>query len=110
MQIWYADDATGCGKLFLLRNWLDTLLAHGPAFGYFPEPSKSFLVVAECDIPEAERCFGDLGVQICTSHRLLGGHVGSSSGRSDFVMGKVEFWTQCVSRLSGAACKEPQDA
>ena len=109
-QIWYADDANCCGKLVLLRNWFDTLLTHGPAFGYFPEPSKSCLVVARCDISEAERLFGDLGVKICTSHRVLGGHVGSVAERSDFVQGKVQFWTQCDSRLADAAIKEPQDA
>ena len=109
-QVWYADDANCCGKLVLLRNWFDTLLRHGPAFGYFPEPSKSCLVVARCDIPEAERLFGDLGVKICTSHRVLGGHVGSAAERSDFVQEKVQFWTQCVSRLADAAIKEPQDA
>ena len=110
VQIWYADDANSCGTLLMLRKWFDVLLLSGPAFGYFPEPSKSILVVAECDIHEAERLFGDLGVKVCTSHRLLGGHVGSSSGRTDYVKGKVDVWSRCVTRLADAASNEPQDA
>ena len=35
---------------------------------------------------------------------------GSAAERSDFVQEKVQFWTQCVSRLADAAIKEPQDA
>ena len=110
VQVWYADDANNCAKLSLLREWFDMLLAAGPAFGYFPQPSKSVLVVADCDVPEAKRLFDDLSIMICTSHRLLGGHVGSSSGKMDYVQSKVDFWTQCVSRLADVASKQPQDA
>ena len=47
MQVWYADDATACGSLSELRLWWDKLLQFGPAFGYFPNPSKTCLVVKE---------------------------------------------------------------
>ena len=30
-----------------LRDWFNLLCSRGPAFGYFPEPTKSFLVVNE---------------------------------------------------------------
>ena len=32
-QVWYADDATGGGKLQQLRRWWDKLNEVGPAFG-----------------------------------------------------------------------------
>ena len=39
-QIWYADDATGVGKLADLRRWWDRISLLGPAFGYFPNADK----------------------------------------------------------------------
>ena len=112
VQVWYANDASSYGKLTLLRDWFGNLLAKGPTFGYFPEPSKSVLVVAECDIHKANRLFDDLGIKIhvCTSHHLLGRHVGSSIGRRKYVQGKVDSWAQYVTRLADIARKQPQDA
>ena len=46
-QIWYADDASACGEMCKLRDSFCSLIDHGPSFGYFPEPAKSFLVVDE---------------------------------------------------------------
>ena len=44
------------------------LLSRGPAFGYFPESSKSYLVVPEYCRATAEAMFQDLGVHIATGH------------------------------------------
>ena len=110
IQIWYADDANNCGKLPLLRERFDMLVTKGPDFGYFPKPSKSILVVAECDIPEAERLFSDIGIQICTSSRILGGRVGSSTGRKEYIQQKVLSWVHHVDCLAEAAGSQPQDA
>ena len=82
----------------------------GPAFGYFPEPSKCLVVVDPDDVQEAQELFSDLGVKVVTSHRLLGGHVGSVEGCSEFVRQKVELWAKCVSCLAEVAAKQPQDA
>ena len=110
IQVWYADDSNCAGKLKLLRVWLDTLIQRGPAFGYFPEPSKSTIVVDPTFVQQAQAMFSDLGVLVTTSHRLLGGHIGSAEGCSVFVQRKVESWAECVSRLSEVAEQQPQDA
>ena len=33
-QVWYADDASACGKIQALRSWWDKLVSTGPAYGY----------------------------------------------------------------------------
>ena len=45
LQVWYADDATGAGKLTTLRNWWDNISTEGPKIGYYPKASKTILVV-----------------------------------------------------------------
>ena len=56
-QVAYADDLTGAGKLVRLRKWLDEIIANGPKFGYNTEPSKSWLIVKEEKLADAERIF-----------------------------------------------------
>jgi len=42
IHAWYADDASACT---LLRQWWDKLSILGPPFVYFPNASKTWLVV-----------------------------------------------------------------
>ena len=44
-QPWYADDAGAGGSFIDLRKFFLRLQEIGPAFGYFPEPTKSILIV-----------------------------------------------------------------
>ena len=49
VQVWYADDAAADFNLKPLRKFWDFLVQDGPAYRYFPKPSKTFLVVkTEC--------------------------------------------------------------
>ena len=43
----FADDLTGAGKLKEIKIWWDTLITEGPKYGYYPKPSKSFLIVKQ---------------------------------------------------------------
>ena len=44
-QVWFADDATAVGSASVLLDWWNHLVSIGPAFGYFPNSSKTFLIV-----------------------------------------------------------------
>ena len=117
LQMWlrvcYADDSNCAGMLELLCIWLDTLILKGLIFGHYPEPSKSVTVVASEFVQEAQDLFYDLGVLVTTSHRLLGGHIGSAEGCSEFVKRKVDSslaWSDCASRLADLAVQQPQQA
>ena len=41
----FADDLTGPGKLEEIKIWWDTVTTEGLKYGYYPKPSKSFLIV-----------------------------------------------------------------
>ena len=46
-QVWYADDACACCRLSSLRQWWDQLCKLEPGFGYFPNASKTWMVVKD---------------------------------------------------------------
>ena len=46
LQMWYADDVSAGGCINKLIELFRLLITRGPDFGYFPEPSKSIVVVA----------------------------------------------------------------
>ena len=72
-----------------------------------PSPAR----LDELDLPEARRLVEPLGVNITCSHRLLGGHVGSSEGRSAFVEQQLKEWVEHFrAQLSAVAVRLPQDA
>ena len=50
----YADDLNGTGKLNDLLEWWKCVCDYGPVIGYFPKPSKSWLVVKPELADEAE--------------------------------------------------------
>ena len=107
-QVWYADDASVCGCLNDIHEWFSQLCSKGPAFGYYPEPSKSYLLVNDRHRIEAERLFGALGVQIVAGHRFLGGYLGDHAGCEHCVSDKVRLWVTNLLSLTKVAVKEPQ--
>ena len=91
-----------------MRRWFDKLLIGGPAYRYFPEPSKTVLVVGSSDLERASDLFRDLGISVVTGSRFLGGFVGEQSLAADFVSNKVRVWCECIQSLSDVAISEPQ--
>jgi hypothetical protein len=47
-QPWYANDAGASGSFSDLCRFFAWLQEIGPSYGYFPEPSKTILVVQVC--------------------------------------------------------------
>jgi hypothetical protein len=60
-----------------LRAFMKELQEIWPAYGYFPEPSKSILVVTHSLVPVRSN-FKDLGFQATTGSHYQGGFDGSS--------------------------------
>ena len=92
------------------HSWLNHLLQLGPAYGYFAELTKSFLVVTKQYEEEAKELFKDHGVIVVSGHRFLGGVIGDKDSQKSYIHGKVDDWVKCVQHLSHAATKTPQAA
>ena len=63
-QIWYADDAAAVGKTADLRAWWDQLTREGPDFGYYPNPTKTWLVTKEGCQAAGLSTFAGTGVNV----------------------------------------------
>ena len=64
------------------------LQARGPARGYYPEPTKSILVVAPGNVARAEENFRVLGIQVVTRHRYLVGFIGDADAENEWLRKK----------------------
>lgn len=119
VQVWYADDAAAGGNLKPLRKFWDILVQHGPAYGYFPKPSKTFLVVKpECRAAANEE-FEGTGVQLTedggdlackAGQRHLGAAVGSPEFVAAYLDEKVASWIDQVTQLADIATTQPHAA
>ena len=108
-QIWYADDAAGAGKLDGLKRWWDQLCLTAPNFGYFPKPSKTWVIVKEGCEERARQMFPNLQVTF-VGQRYLGSFIGTAEGKEKFVGEKVKEWCADLRQLAEIATREPQAA
>ena len=110
-QVWYADDASGAGTCEDLRKWWDSLQVHGAGYGYYPNASKTHLVVKTEHAVRARELFADTDINITTEgKRHLGAVVGSRSYTEEYVAGKVEKWTEEIKKLAHIAQTQPHAA
>ena len=94
-QAWYANDATAGGQLAHLRTWWDRLVDIGPDFGYYPNASKTWLVVKEDTADAATEAFQGTDGNITTEgKRQLGAALGTRSFVEAYVQRRVSSWVQ----------------
>ncbi len=109
-QPWYADDAGAGGKFNAIRRHFIQLQEIGPNYGYFPEPSKSIIVVASHNLEKAKPYFKDLGFEVVTGCRYLGGFIGEASNQQLWIQEKTEAWVDSIKELAMVAERYPQAA
>ena len=110
LQPWYADDAAAGGKFEKILEYYKLLYDEGPGRGYFPEPTKSILVVKPQSVERATALFQHLGFKIVTGTRYLGGHIGDEGACTEWIESKVAGWVAGIKSLSKMALCSPQCA
>ena len=110
-QVWYADDASGSGRVLSLRKWWDKISTLGPKFGYFTNSAKTWLITKKDHYQAAKEAFADTSVQVtCEGRPYLGVPLGTEEYCQSFVVDKVKQWTKELEQLSSIATSQPHAA
>ena len=56
-QLWFANDTAAGGEINQLSKWWANLKCLGPAFGYYPNLSKTWVLVKEEYLETAKKFF-----------------------------------------------------
>ena len=77
-QSWCVDDRSAGGQLTEMKTWCDQLYTVGPKYGYYPQESKTILIVKERFQAKAKVIFGKRGIKISTrGERHMGAVIAS---------------------------------
>ena len=107
----YADDFFAAGSISSLKYWLDTLCELGPKFGYFPEPTKSWVIEKSNCYDKTIHIFKYTYIQIkVQGKRRLDAALSTSQFRDKYVMEKTNKRVEELQVLSEIAKTEPQAA
>ena len=107
----YANDLSAVGRISELKVWWDNLIKLGPKFGYYPQPSKSWLIVKEHQEYQAKATFINTKINITKDgKRHLGAIIGSESFRKEYLSSKITDWTEGIKLLRKIVRIDPQSA
>ena len=109
LQPWFAHDAGAVDKAKHSTECLEYLVIHGPLFGYYPEPSKSWYICKAEDKTVARQAFEERGLHIkyTQSQKYLGRFIGSADTKEDWLNKKVADWLEAVKTLAKTAVQYP---
>ena len=105
-----ADDFSVAGNLNSIKDYWDKLTAIGPKYGYFPKPTKSYLIVKEKKLMEAQNLFANSRVKPQRQKKHFGAVIGSIEYRDEYVKYLVKDWDKQITILSTIAETQPQIA
>ena len=111
-QLWFADDASGVGKLRDSLEWATQVHKLGPQYGYYLNPHKLVIVVPSRQIDKVRDALADTPfkhARIQDKGTLLGGYVGMNEGQEAFVANKVEQLNGSLSKLLTVGQDHPQE-
>ena len=110
-QVWYADDSAAGSSLENIRKWWDVLVEIGPLYGYYPNGSKTHILVKPTLLDKAKEVFKGTEIVVSSEgERYLGGAVGTSSYCRQFIDKKVECFVTELEKLSEIAKTQPHVA
>jgi len=107
---WYADDSAVAGSWTHISHHFHHLQQLGSTYGYFPEASKSVIVVSPSHQSAAQALCSILGVKVCTSHCYLGSFLGKPTKLDSRLLPKIDHWLLGIHQLAKAAKQYPQAA
>ena len=108
-QCWFADDASGAGRVTQIKDWWDALNTLGPNLGYFPKDEKCWIIVKPEKEESVREVFHGTDINITVhGQKHLGAALGSREYMEEYVNEKVSNWVNEVTKLAEFALSQPQ--
>lgn len=106
----FADDLAAAGRLTALKSLWNFIEKRGPSFGYFPQATKTWLIVKPKLEEKAKSIFKQTNVEITTKGKKhLGAVIGHIDFKNEFMTNKVNDWIDEITTLSEIAKFAPQE-
>jgi hypothetical protein len=109
-QPWYTDDARAGWKFEDIRRFFVKLQEIGPGYEYYPQPTKSILVVPQHSLEAVCIAFTDFNFKVTTGSRYLGSFIGEDDALRSWLLEKTKNWEEAVADLASVAPNFPQTA
>ena len=109
--MWFAAGLTTSGCLEALGRWWNVLMQIGSNYGYYLQPTKSWLIVKENILEEPVQVFGGTNIQISTEgKRYLGAVIGMEENKKKHINDKICECTKEINMLTDIATTHLQAA
>ena len=100
-QCWFADDASGAGRVTQIKDWWDALNTLGPNLGYFPKDEKFWIIVKPEKEESVREVFHGTAINVTVhGQNHLGAALGSREYMEEYVDEKVSNWAKEVTKLA----------
>ena len=110
-KVVFVDGFSVAGSLKNFKDYWDKLTAVGPKCGYFPKPTKSYLIIKEEKLMEAQNLFANSRENITDEgKRHLDAVIGSTEYRDWYLKYLVKAWDNQLTILSTIPEIQPQVA
>ena len=104
------DDFTVAGKASEVKAYSDILQQQGPLFGYFPKPSKSYMIVKEQHYNNVVDVFMGSKVKVTSEgKRCLGAVIDSEAFKVSYGKSFVDDWIKQLQLLTIISESEPRN-
>ena len=91
----YVSDFSATGKLKYLRKWWNTLTIIGRKFGYYPEPTKRWLLLKPYALQQTNKIYSGTKIKITNEgYKYLGRAVGTEEFKDTYVEEKL--WNRLI--------------
>ena len=99
-QPWYADDGAGMApipRLFLLYNHLRAI---GSKYRYYPDASKSILIVEHKGVARATKLIESFSFKVTTGLGYLGIFISERGAQIEWTRSQVENWEEGATQIA----------
>ena len=109
-QSWYADDNGALGTFMRIDTYFNSITHQGTGRGYYPETSKSVLIVHMENI-KSEKVFDQRhGFKMCTGARDIEGYIEDEKSKHYWLKDLTLTWEKKIGTISKTTGKYPQES